>query len=129
MPLMTIGKCFRDRTDCESFDVIESTPDEGVSEERLQALDFTPASFVCCGCIKREARDPVQDAYRVCFKNAKVDDMSVNDEQDLAHLVRVIMTALAVVASRRVARGYIDVPKDLDDDGMMQVNTQQGLDR
>lgn len=127
MPLMTIKKCFRGRTDCESFDVIEATP-PNITEEQWGTLDFVPDSFVCCGCIKPEARKPPQDAYRLCFKNTYgADDMTDNDEQDLVHLVKVATTALAVIATRRVSRGYIDVPKDFDGDAMMSVNTKQGL--
>lgn len=127
MPLMTVGKCFRNRKDCESFHVIEAAPDN-VTDEQLDTLDFVPASFVCCGCIAPKKRGVMQDAYRVCFKNEHVDDMSDNDEQDLVHLVTVIMTALAVVASRRVSRGYIDVPASLDEQGLVSVNTKQGVD-
>lgn len=127
MPLMTIGKCFRGRDDCQSFDVIEATP-PGLTEEQWETLDFVPTSFVCCGCIAADKREPPQDAYRVCFKTAAGDEMSDNDEQDLVHLVKVATTALAVIASRRVARGWIDVPDALDGDRMVTVNTRQGLD-
>lgn len=126
MPLMTIGKCFRNRKDCQSFHVIEATPDSA-TEEQLDALDFDPTSFVCCGCVASEKRGVMQDAYRVCFKNEFVDEMADNDEQDLVHLVTVIMTALAVVSSRRVARGYIDVPASIDSEAMVSVNTKQGV--
>ncbi|MCP1832793.1 hypothetical protein [Bradyrhizobium sp. USDA 4545] len=127
MPLMTIGKCFRGRKDCEAFDVVEATPPD-LTEKQWQTLDFKPDSFVCCGCIKPEARKPAQDAYRVCFKNAVVDEMSDNDEQDLVHLIKVATTALAVIATRRVARGHIDVPQTFEG-GMMTVNTKQGLEK
>jgi hypothetical protein len=126
MPLMTIGKCFRGRSDCESFDVIEATPDN-ITEEQMETLDFKPTSFVCCGCIRPEARNPKQDAYRLCFKTAVSDDMADNDEQDLVHLVKVATTALAVIATRRVHRGYIDVPTSFEADTMMSVNTRQGV--
>lgn len=126
MPLMTIGKCFRNRKDCQSFHVIEAPPADA-TDEQLDALDFEPVSFVCCGCIAPEKRGVLQDAYRVCFKNQFVDDMSDNDEQDLVHLVTVIMTALAVVASRRVTRGYVDVPASFDGDSLVAVNTRQGV--
>jgi hypothetical protein len=126
MPLMTIGKCFRNRKDCQSFHVIEATPDNA-TEDQILNLDFKPASFVCCGCITPDKRVVPQDAYRVCFKNDAVDDMSDNDEQDLVHLVTVIMTALAVIASRRVHRGYIDVPASIDEGALVSVNTQQGV--
>lgn len=127
MPLMTVGKCFRGRTDCQSFDVIEATPPD-ITEEQWQTLDFVPATFVCCGCIKAEARDPQQDAYRICFKTGPdVDEISDNDEQDLVHLVKVITTALAIIATRRVSRGHIDVPQSFEGATMMSVNTKQGL--
>lgn len=126
MPLMTIGKCFRNRKDCQSFHVIEATPSDA-TEDQIDNLDFEPASFVCCGCIAPEKRGVMQDAYRVCFKSEHVDDMSDNDEQDLVHLVTVIMSALAVVASRRVSRGYIDVPASIDEPTMVSVNTKQGV--
>lgn len=127
MPLMTIGKCFRNRKDCQSFHVIEASPPEGTTEDQILDLDFEPNSFVCCGCIAPEKRELMQDAYRLCFKNDVVDDMTDNDEQDLVHLVAVIMTALAVVASRRIRRGYIDVPSTFDGDAMVAVNTRQGV--
>lgn len=127
MPLMTVEKCFRGRTDCKSFDVIEATPPD-ITEEQWDTLDFVPSSFVCCGCIAPEARDPKQDAYRICFKTDRgIDEMSDNDEQDLVHLVKVVTTALAVIATRRVSRGYIDVPASFEGNAMMSVNTKQGL--
>lgn len=125
MPLMTIGKCFRGRTDCEAFDVIEATP-ANVTEEQMETLDYVPESFVCCGCVKPEARKDIpQDAYRICFKNRAGDQMSDNDEQDLAHLVKVATTALAVIATRRICTGKIDVPRELFSDGMQTVETKQ----
>src|SRR5262245_52779249 len=124
MPLMTMGKCFRDRNDCESFDVVEATPSD-LTEEQMQTLDYKPDSFVCCGCIKRKARQVPQDAYRVCFKNRFGDEMSDNDEQDLTHLLKVITTALAVLATRRVGRGLIDVPASLDIPDMLSVKTKR----
>lgn len=126
MPLMTVGNCYRGRKDCKSFSVIESPPAD-VTQEQFDTLDFVPTSFVCCGCISREVREPKQDAYRLCFKNADGDDMTDNDEQDLLHVVKVCMDALAVIATRRVARGYIDVPADFESEQMISVNTHQGL--
>lgn len=41
--------------------------------------------------------------------------------------VKVATTALAVIATRRISRGHIDVPAAFDGDQMMNVNTQQGL--
>jgi hypothetical protein len=126
MPLMTIGKCFRNRKDCQSFHVIENVPEEA-TEDQILDLDFKPTSFVCCGCIAPEKRAVQQDAYRICFKGRHADDMSDNDEQDLIHLVTVIMTALAVIATRRVNRGHIDVPGSVDEQGLFSVNTKQGV--
>lgn len=127
MPLITIGKCFRNRTDCQSFSVIEATPDN-VTEQQLDELDFVPKSFVCCGLICREKRDPPQDAYRLCFKNEVGDEMTDNDEQDLTNILAVISNALAVVAVRRMNHGHINVPTDFEGEhGMMSVNTKQGV--
>jgi hypothetical protein len=111
MPLMNLVKCWRGRDDCESFTAIEGLP-EDVTEEQLNTLEFTPTSFVCCGCIKEEARELPQDAYRICFKNDVVDDISDNDEQDLTHLLAVISHSLAIIAARKVNGGMIDVPTE-----------------
>lgn len=128
MPLMTIGKCFRGRTDCQSFHVIEATP-PNITEEQFQTLDYNPESFVCCGCIDPAHRSIPQDAYRVCFKNRAGDEISDNDEQDLTHLIAVASTALAVIATRKIASGSIDVPAALDSGQIDRVKTQQGSSR
>ena len=90
--------------------MIDAAP-EGLTEEQFYTFDYTPVSFVCAGCVHPEARAELpQDAYRICFKNHVVDEMSDNDEQDLTHLIAVISQALAVIATRRVNGGMIDVP-------------------
>lgn len=110
MPLMHFGHCWRGRDDCESFSAIEALPPD-VTEEQLDTLSFTPKSFVCCGCVK-SGRVLPQDAYRLCFKNEATDEMSDNDEQDLAHMVAVASHALAIIATKRVNSGLIDVPAE-----------------
>jgi hypothetical protein len=99
--------------------------DASVTEEQMATLDFDPPGFVCCGCIKVEARKIPQDAYRLCFKNAVTDEMTDNDDQDLTHLGYVISQAQAIIASRRVNRGHIDVMGG--DYDMISVETRQKL--
>jgi hypothetical protein len=111
MPLLILEKCWRGRDDCTAFAAIEAPPPD-TSDEQMATLDFAPISFVCCGCVREDARIVPQDAYRLCFKNAEVDDMSDNDEQDLAHLLAVISQALAAIAARRVNGGMIEVPTE-----------------
>jgi len=106
---MSVVKCWRGREDCESFDSIEAT-EEPLTEEQLCTLDYEPKSFVCCGCIVDEHRQIEQDAYRLCFKNDCADEMSDNDEQDLTHILAVVSKALAIVATRRVNGGCVEVP-------------------
>lgn len=89
MPIVGFPKCWRGRTDCEPFQAIDAAP-AGVTDEQIMACDYEPVSFVCCGCVAEEERPLPQDAYRVCFKNSAVDEMSDNDEQDLAHLMAVV---------------------------------------
>ena len=108
MPLFSVMKCWRGRTDCESFDSIEAEPD-GTTQEQLETLDFEPKSFICVGCVIKNRTIP-QDAYRFCFKNQVTDEMTDNDEQDLAHMVAVISRALAIIATRRVNGGMVEVP-------------------
>lgn len=109
MPLMTVGKCWRGRSDCSSFDSIEAMPLD-LTEEQFATLDYDPISFVCCGCINDADRKLPQDAFRLCFKNSHTDEMSDNDEQDLTHIVAVISRSLAIASTRRVNGGTIEVP-------------------
>lgn len=109
MPMMLFPKCWRGREDCEPFQAIDAaSPD--LTEEQIFTLDYEPDSFVCCGCIAEHKRTIPQDAYRVCFKTKVVDEIGDYDEQDLAHLVAVVTMAQAVISTRRVNGGMIDVP-------------------
>lgn len=121
MPLMSFVHCWRGRTDCTSFAAIEGIP-PGTTEDQRYDLDFVPTSFVCCGCVKEADRKLPQDAYRVCFKNDTTDQISDNDEQDLAHLVQVISNAQAVIATRRVHQPTVRV---LGDEDMIDVPSKQ----
>ena len=114
MPLMNLGKCWRGRDDCESFTAIEGLPPD-VTEEQLDTLDFEPTSLVCCGCVMTKDRGLPQDAYRFCFKNDETDEISDNDEQDLAHMLAVISHALAIISTRRVNGGMVKVPTQQGD--------------
>ena len=109
MPLMSVMKCWRGRSDCVSFDSIEAT-DAPLTEEQFATLDFEPTSFVCCGCIQDEDRSLAQDAYRFCFKTETTDEMTDNDEQDLTHILAVVSRSLAIIATRRANSGMIEVP-------------------
>lgn len=123
MPLQAPFKCWRGRDDCYSMASVEATP-ENLTEEQYATLNFTPVSFVCCGCIKPDARQIPQDAYRICFKNDAGDEMTDNDDQDIAHLSYVLAQAQGIIATRRVNQGEIDT---LDPDGdMLRVKTMQG---
>lgn len=73
-------------------------------------MDYTPSSFVCSGVIASDKRGVKQDCYRMCFKNAVVDDMSDNDIQDIAHVVNVASAALALHMARDIKRGFTEVP-------------------
>lgn len=121
MPLMCFEKCWRGREDCTSLHAIEATP-PGLTEEQFFELDFEPASFVCCGLVKEASRKVAQDAYRVCFKNDVSDEMTDNDDQDLAHLVSVISHAQAIISTRRSAEPTIRV---LADEGTIDVPSIQ----
>lgn len=121
MPLMTPHKCWRGRDDCVSLASVEAPPADA-TEDQIMDLDYEPVSFVCCGCVDAAERVVPQDAYRLCFKNPDTDEMTDNDDQDLSHLGYVISQAMAIVATRRVNQGEIDV---LTDDGMARVATKQ----
>ncbi len=74
MPMMNFPKCWRNRDDCEPFQAIDGAVPDGITEEQFFSLDYAPESFVCCGCVKPEARTIPQDAYRLCWKNKAVDE-------------------------------------------------------
>lgn len=109
MPIMLPPRCWRRRDDCEPLGAID-VPPPGLAEEQFFAADYDPDSFVCCGCISPEKRSIPQDAYRVCWKNRSVDELGDYDEQDLAHQVSVMTQAMAVISTRRVNGGMIEVP-------------------
>jgi hypothetical protein len=102
-------KCWRGKDDCEPMHAIEGLPDD-LTEEQMETGDFAPISFVCCGINHSSSREVKQDCYRLCFKNDIVDDMTDNDEQDLTHILAVVSQTLAIVATRRVNSGVIEVP-------------------
>ncbi len=58
-----------------------------------------------------------QDAYRICWKNPQVDEMGEYDEQDITHQMLVMSQALAVVATRRVNGGMVEVPSKVVNGG------------
>lgn len=122
MPLITPGKCWRGRSDCKSLSSIEAAPDD-ITDEEFCELNFDPISFVCCGVINVADRRPPQDAYRLCFKSGETDEMSDNDDQDLAHLVAVISQAQAIIATRRVNSGCITTLDDCG--GLIDIETEQ----
>lgn len=109
MPINLYPICWRNRTDCEPLHCIDGV-DASVSVEDLMELNYTPKSFVCCGCVNEKDRIILQDAYRLCFKNESGDEMTENDIQDLTHIASVVTHALAVDATRRVNTGTIEVP-------------------
>ncbi len=109
MPIMLPPRCWRRRADCEPLAAVD-VPPEGTTEEAFFAAAYDPDSFVCCGLVAPEARPVPQDAYRVCWKNRNVDELGAYDEQDLAHQTMVMAQAMAVVATRRVNGGTIEVP-------------------
>lgn len=119
MPLIHPLKCWRGRGDCVSIASVEGMP-EDTTQEQMETLDYEPTSFVCCGCVHEDARKIPQDAYRLCFKNDVSDEMSDNDDQDLAHIAYVIAQTMAVVSSQRVHSGSIEV---LGDEGLVRVPT------
>lgn len=108
MPLNLPPKCWRNRADCEPLHMIDAAPPD-ITEEQFFTFDYEPRSFVCAGCVAESNRAIPQDAYRVCWKNDEVDEMGEYDEQDLTHLISVVAQALAVIATRRVNSGTIDV--------------------
>lgn len=109
MPIILPPRCWRRRDDCEPLGAVDAAP-EDVSEEDFVTASYEPTSFVCCGCIAPEARTIPQDAYRLCWRNDVVDETGGYDEQDLTHTMAVVSQALAVVATRRVNGGTVDVP-------------------
>ena len=83
---MLFPKCHRGRTDCEPIDCIDAAP-VGTTEEQYMMMEYVPVSFVCSGFTR----------------NKEI-------EQDLTHMMRVMSSALAVSATRKVRGGSIEVP-------------------
>ena len=108
MPLLLFPKCFRGRTDCDPIHCIDGVGDQELTEDQMIDFGYEPVSFICTG-LAHNPKLP-QDAYRLCFKNKAVDDMSDNDIQDLAHLANVVTAAIALDATRRVNGGTVEVP-------------------
>ena len=111
MPMMLHPVCFRNRTDCEPIQCIDSAP-ENITEEQLIRCQYKPDSFVCSGCVSSDDRTIKQDLYRLCFKNDVSDEMSDNDYQDLTSIMYVISSAMALDAVRKVKEGVIEVPAE-----------------
>ena len=116
MSLNLPPRCWRRRSDCEPLGAVDAPPD-GVTEEQFLAFEYDPHSFVCFGCVDAGSRGLPQDAYRLCWKNPVVDEMGDYDEQDVAHTMLVMAQGMAVVATRRVNRGMVEVPTRQGDIG------------
>jgi hypothetical protein len=124
MPIQLYPKCWRGREDCEPIHCIDAAP-EDMTEEQFMNFDYDPVSFVCCGCVKPEARETVpQDAFRICWKTEDSDDMADHDEQDLTHLMSVVSQALSVQATRRTQMQSMSV---MTPEGMMEVEPMQSI--
>lgn len=111
MSLFIYEKCHRNRDDCMSVDCVASEP-EGITEEQMINLDYEPLSFVCCGISSEDSRELKRDAFRLCFKNSAVDDISDNDEQDLTSLLSVISKTLAYKAVIKANDGIVEIPTE-----------------
>ena len=74
-------KCFRGYDYCQPWSQIEST-------------DKT--SFMCCGLLDEDIREPPQDKFRYCFKNESLDEMHDNDKRDLIDTISVMSQALSI---------------------------------
>ena len=116
MSLNLPPRCWRRRDDCEPLAAVDAAPD-GITEDQFLEFDYDPFSFVCCGCVAPENRVIPQDAYRICWKNPQVDEMGEYDEQDITHQMLVMSQALAVVATRRVNGGMVEVPSKVVNGG------------
>lgn len=119
--LMKYPRCHRGRTDCDPISCVAASPTqdefESMTDEQLDACDYNPSSFVCCGANDFESRTKKRDNYRICFKNSVVDDMSDNDMQDLTSLQKVIADALLLDAVRKANNGIVEHPAEHELDG------------
>lgn len=109
--IMKPPRCWRNLTECEPLHSVEGLPPNmtDADYDALEGGTMQPASFICGGCVKEEARAIPQDAYRMCWVNDEVDEMGEYDEQDITHQMLVMSQVLAIIASRRVNGGTIDV--------------------
>ncbi len=80
------GGCTRGLESCQAIRCIKS--------------DTGPMSFVCAGEIHPSSRAPKQDAWRLCWKNADVDEMGDYDTRDLADTMAVLSAALSVAMNQ-----------------------------
>lgn len=104
-------KCHRDRTDCEPIHCITGVSEQPTQEE-IETLSFTPASFVCSGKIREGNTVIDQDIYRLCFKNEVGDEMTDNDMQDLTSVMSVCSAAMNLDAIRKVQNGIVEIPAE-----------------
>lgn len=111
MPIQLYPKCWRDRDDCKPIHCIDGT-DRELTEEEYINFDYTPASFVCSGFISKKDREIEQDAYRLCFKNSCVDEMTDNDMQDLTSVMSVCSMALCYDACVKHSNGIVETPAE-----------------
>lgn len=75
-------KCPRERNNCIPYSQIVS--DDG-------------KSFFCCGVHDGTISKVLADKWTLCFKNDRIDQISLNDKRDLVHQASVILGALAVI--------------------------------
>lgn len=81
MPFYLPNKCLRGRSDCQPLAQIES--DNGIS-------------FICCGHNDRTSRTIPKDEFRVCWKNAEIDEMSDWDKRDITDTISILAQALSI---------------------------------
>ena len=63
-----------------------------------QVIAAGHASFICCG--EHGQGKLVQDKYRVCFKNAEIDDQQDFDKRDITQTLGVLAGALSVIEEK-----------------------------
>ena len=112
--LMRYPRCHRGRKDCDPISCVAASPTEDemskMTDEDFDTCNYSPSSFVCCGANTAESRTLQRDNYRLCFKNAVVDDCSDNDMQDLTSLQKVIADTLLLDAVQKANYGVVEHP-------------------
>lgn len=78
--------CLRNNKDCSPYSQV-------VADDRT--------SFFCCGYLEKGERTLEQDAYRLCFKNGRVDEINDNDKRDLITQAKVILDALHIIENEK----------------------------